>query len=117
MKLTLPSPRTRAGFTLIEIMIVVAIIGLLVAALLPSITQARMKASARACITQLVRIQTTKQAWAMENHKADDAIPTEADLFGTGKYLDKSQCPSGGTLTLNAVSQKAACSVAGHVLE
>lgn len=46
-------PRTRSGFTLIEVLVVVAIIALLVAILLPSLARAREQARQAVCLSNL----------------------------------------------------------------
>ncbi len=70
----------RKGFTLVEIMIVVAIIGLLAAIAIPNFVQARKKAQTNACIANLKQIQGAVQVWAIDTGAASNATPTTADL-------------------------------------
>jgi prepilin-type N-terminal cleavage/methylation domain-containing protein len=109
-----PSGR-QAGFTLVEIMIVVAIIGLLAAIAIPNFSRARSTAAKNACINNLRQIDNAKQLWATENRKVDSDVPTEADI---APYLGKGfpSCPGGGRYTINAVTQSPTCDMPGHSL-
>jgi prepilin-type N-terminal cleavage/methylation domain-containing protein len=107
----------RSAFTLVEIMIVVAIIGLLAAIAIPNLVTARKKAQRQACISTLKAIDGAKANWALDMKKSDSDVPTEADLFGPDKYIEnKPTCPAGGTYTLNSVRDKPTCSVPDHAL-
>ena len=67
----------KAGFTLVEIMIVVAIIGLLAAIAIPNFVKARENAQLNSIINNLRIIEGAKDQWALENKKGTgDAVAT-----------------------------------------
>lgn len=105
------------GFTLIEIMIVVLIIGILLAIAVPNFMTARENSRTKACIANLKQIQAAKEQWAMANNKTSTDTPTFGDLVDTGKFIKSTpSCPSGGTYTIGDMSNDPTCSTTGHVL-
>ena len=70
----------RKGFTLVEIMIVVAIIGLLAAIAIPNFIKARQTAEKQACIANLKLIQGATLVWALDGNKAGTDTPVTSDL-------------------------------------
>ena len=111
------STNKKSGFTLVEIMIVVAIIGLLAAIAIPNFVKARTSSQQKACIANLKQIDGGKATWAMENKKTTTDTPSTTELYGSNNYIrDEPTCPGGGTYTLGDVGTKPACDVAGHTL-
>src|SRR5437899_4572676 len=87
----------KAGFTLVEIMIVVAIIGLLAAIAIPNFIKARTTAQTNACINNLRQTNGAIETWALENRKVLGDVVADADIFGAALYIKtKPQCPAGG---------------------
>ena len=74
----------RKGFTLVEIMIVVAIIGLLAAIAIPSFIKARTTSQRNACVNNLRQIDGAKEQWAMASNQPPTATPNETNV---GEYI------------------------------
>jgi prepilin-type N-terminal cleavage/methylation domain-containing protein len=70
----------RRGFTLVEIMIVVAIIGLLAAIAIPNFIHARTESQTNMCIDNLRMLDAAKQQWALEHGEVSTSTPQSTDI-------------------------------------
>jgi len=110
----------RKAFTLVEIMIVVAVIGLLAAIAIPNFVQARSRAQRTACIANLKKIQDTISLWAIDNGKTNTDAVTMANLvpayLRSTPYCPLDSAKTGYTLTTVGAATLCPSDPTSHVL-
>lgn len=80
-----PAPsRCRSGFTLVELVVAIAIVGILCAIAIPSYSNYRNKARIARAITELQMLETAINAYSMSNNRYPDTL----DDIGYGTLLD-----------------------------
>ena len=100
--------KRQGGFTLVEIMIVVAIIALLASIAVPNFLRSRKRSQATQVLEDLRQIDSAMDQWAIENNKAGGAAVTWADVqkylkVGTRLYTSGGTDILGGTFAIAAV--------------
>jgi prepilin-type N-terminal cleavage/methylation domain-containing protein len=108
-----------SAFTLVEIMIVAAILGLLVSIAVPYYTRQRSSAQANVCINTLLKLDDAACQFALERgRKTGDPVNYPQDLTPYIKLNGSNQippCPAGGIYSLNTVGAMPACSLGSSV--
>ena len=85
----------QAGFTVLEILIVMGIIGLAAVIAVPSYVRANSSAQKNACISNMYQIREAMHQWALET-KAPYGSPVQFSNIRV--YLRNTiSCPAGGT--------------------
>jgi prepilin-type N-terminal cleavage/methylation domain-containing protein len=109
----------RQAFTLVEIMIVVAIIGLLAAIAIPNFVKARATSQANACINNLHKINDASDEFALESGKSTGfPVSLNRDLTPYIKMNSSGKippCPTSGTYSIEKIGDTPTCSIGSSV--
>lgn len=114
--------KLRAGFTIIELMIVLAVIAIILSIAIPNYAKSRLESQKNTCIANLRQINSAVDQWVMENKIQTGTVPSDLDDEGIYSYLKGSRprCPGAGVYTIHAVgsAEQVTCSLSGkgHVL-
>ena len=120
----------KAGFTLVEIMIVVLIIGILLAIAIPNFVAARESSRAKACAGNLKQIDSATQQYAMDkkygaatyaanlptlNSAANTGLVTAAGAAGAGYLRAIPVCPENGAYSVAPqITDSPYCAISGQ---
>ncbi|MDP3789156.1 MAG: prepilin-type N-terminal cleavage/methylation domain-containing protein [Candidatus Omnitrophota bacterium] len=109
-----------AGYTLVELMIAVIIIGVLASIALPNYYKTRMGTRKGICMNNLRQIEAATDRWVFENDIDEGYEVTTAEETDIYNYLKngKPACPARGTYTITAIGSfpQVTCSIEGHTL-
>lgn len=105
----------RAAFTLLEIMIVVAVIGLLAAICIPHYVKARNTAQTNACVNNLRQIDSAKTMHAIEARKQSGEAIDDPDVLNPymKQPFDLLEEPASGEYEVNTIGENPDCTVGG----
>lgn len=81
--------KDQRGFTLLEMMVVVAIIAILAAILIPNFTRARAQATTSACMGNIKMIATALELYYTDNQTYPQASDKPVQSLGLAGYLDQ----------------------------
>lgn len=109
--------KSRSAFTLVEIMIVMAILGIIIAIAMPAYIRAREVSRARACQANLAKIDGAIK-WYAGEQKLDREDPVNLDDLvmenATGYLRSVPRCPSNGEYVLTIVGETPVCTIGAN---
>ncbi len=106
--------RNQKGFTLIEVLLIVVILGIIAAIAIPRLMASRAQAEQEACKTNLANLNT-----AIEKYYFDyGSWPSDLNALNNPDYMPDGvpTCPSGGTYSIDGTTHRAKCSEPGHTI-
>ena len=107
-------PRQCGAFTLVEIMIVIAIIGLLCAIAIPNFLRARANSQSAACINNMRQLSGASDQWALEHQQTTGSAVAIANLLPYIKLNSAGSlpaCPANGNYSVSYVGTNPVCSI------
>lgn len=114
--------RGRKGYTLVEIMIVVAVLAILMSVAIPNYLKSGKTTSRNTCVSNLRQIDGAMEQWAMYNNIPAGTIPSPSQEDDIYNYVDggKPFCPAHGEYSLHSIGSHpqvtCSCEDEGHKL-
>lgn len=102
------------GITLVEVMTIIALLGLIAGVVVPNLARARNTARKNACVENLRLLKIGQDSYAREY-----ALPTGtvlSDEVVRSLKMNKKNCPAGGTYSINPIDKDPTCSYPEHTL-
>jgi competence protein ComGC len=100
---------------MVEMLIVMAVIGMITAIAIPNFLKNREYVHKDLCIENLAHIEAAKQMWGIQHNKSNGAVVTIDDLVGPSLYFRvEPKCPSDGNYTYEPIGVVAKCDVPTH---
>lgn len=103
----------KKAFTLIEIMVVCAILAIILTIAVPAWVKSRENSRKSACLSNMQKIEQAKDIWAMENRMSSGATVTETDIAPQFIKGYMPPCPGSGTYTIGLVGDQPSCTEHG----
>lgn len=114
---------SQKGFTLVEILIVFAIITIILSIAIPNYIRSRQESLKNSCIANLKQINSAIDQWVLDNNIPTATVPSGAQEDEIYSYLKGSKpiCRAGGEYTMHAVGnpEQVTCSLQniGHRMD
>jgi len=110
--------RRQKGFTLIEVLLIVVILGIIAAIAIPRLMASRAQAQEKTCRTNVANINTALEKYYFDTGKypGDTGAATFTDFLSLTDYFPDGApvCPSGGTYSLKT-TKRAKCTIHGDI--
>ena len=105
--------RAQLGFSVIEILLSLTMTVVILSMAVPSLSRTRGRSDALTCVSNLVRIDSARRQWALDNRKSDSVVVTiSTDLINASRYLASVPvCPNGGRYVAGTVNTPITCSM------